>query len=207
MSPQEEEEVELVLGNKQLLSLFFGGVVLFAIFFSFGYMVGFGRGQQDRVATIAEAEPAAEEPGGVRIPDALLEDVPKEVAAPERVTPARAEVRQEPPPARGVRTEPAARPKAPPRVSRPKPRPTASAGAGAAIARSIHIQVAAMRVRADAQMLVGKLRTKNYPVALFDRAGDGWHRVVIGPFPNVESAKAERRKLAADGFKTILRRP
>ncbi len=208
MSPQEEEEFELVLGNKQLLSLFFVVVVLFAIFFSFGYMVGFGRGQQDRVATIAEAEPAAEEPGGVRIPDALLEDVPKEpVAAPERVTPARAEVRQKPPPARGVRTEPAARPKAPPRVSRPKPRPAASGAAGAAIAHSIHIQVAAMRVRADAQMLVGKLRAKNYPVALYAQAGDGWYRVVIGPFPNADSAKAEQRKLAADGFKTILRRP
>ena len=198
MSPQEEEEFELVLGNKQLLSLFFVVVVLFAIFFSFGYMVGFGRGQQDRVATIAEAEPVAEDSDGVRIPDALLEDVPKEpVAAPERVTPARAEVRK----------EPAARPKAPPTVSRPKPRPAASGGAGAAIARSIHIQVAAMRVRGDAQMLVGKLRTKNYPVALYEQAGDGWHRVVIGPFPNVDSAKAEQRKLAADGFKTILRRP
>ena len=64
-----------------------------------------------------------------------------------------------------------------------------------------------MRVRADAQMLVSKLRAKKYPVALYDQAGDGWHRVVIGPFPNDASAKASQKKLAADGYKTILRRP
>ena len=39
MPSRQDEEFELVLGNKQLLSLFFVVVVLFAIFFSFGYTV------------------------------------------------------------------------------------------------------------------------------------------------------------------------
>ena len=208
MPPREEEEFELVLGNKQLLSLFFVVVVLFAVFFSFGYTVGFGRGQHDRVATIAEAATIPEESEAVRIPDALLEDVPKEaMAALERVTPARAEVPTKPEPAKSVQAEPAVKPKPAPVAKRPKPRPATSGGTGAAIARSIHIQVAAMRVRADAQMLVGKLQAKKYPVALYDQAGDGWYRVVIGPFRDVASAKASQKKLAADGYKTILRRP
>ena len=208
MPPREEEEFELVLGNKQLLSLFFVIVVLFAIFFSFGYTLGFGRGQHDRAATIAETDTVPKESEGVRIPDALLKDAPKEpVTAPQGAVPAPARVRNEPAPARSVRPEPETRPKPPPTASRPKPRPAAAGGTGAAVARSIHIQVAAMRVRADAQMLVSKLRAKKYPVALYDQAGDGWHRVVIGPFPNDASAKASQKKLAADGYKTILRRP
>ena len=75
MPPREEEEFELVLGNKQLLSLFFVVVVLFAIFFSFGYTLGFGRGQHDRVATIAETDTVPNESEGVRIPDALLKEL------------------------------------------------------------------------------------------------------------------------------------
>ena len=199
MSPQEEQEFELVLGNKQLLSLFFVVVVLFAVFFSFGYTVGFSRGQDDRVARIAKTDPVEKESDGVRIPDALLENVPKEPIT----VPAPAKVRDEPLVVRNVRAEPAA-PSPPPRRN---PKPEARGGVtGAAIARAIHIQVAAMRVRADAEMLVGKLQAKRYPVALYDQADDGWWRVVIGPFPSVASAKAEQKKLAADGFKTILRR-
>ena len=121
MPPREEEEFELVLGNKQLLSLFFVVVVLFAIFFSFGYTLGFGRGQHDRVATIAETDTVPNESEGVRIPDALLKDAPKEpVAAPQRVVPAPANVRHEPAPARSVRPEPETRPKPPPTASRPR---------------------------------------------------------------------------------------
>ena len=59
MPSREDEEFELVLGNKQLLSLFFVVVVLFAVFFSFGYTVGFSRGQQDRVIA-ATSNPAPE---------------------------------------------------------------------------------------------------------------------------------------------------
>ena len=204
MPPREEEEFELVLGNKQLLSMFFVVVVLFAIFFSFGYTVGFSRGQADRVATIAEAATIPAEPEGVRIPDALLEAPPQQpVAAPVPLAPPRETVSA----ASATSLQPPPEVKPPPTVSRPKPRPATSGVTGAAIARSIHIQVAAMRVRADAQMLVGKLQAKKYPVSLYDQAGDGWYRVVIGPFPGVTSAKASQKKLAADGYKTILRRP
>ena len=78
MRPKQEEEFELVLGNRQLLSLFFLAVVLFAVFFSFGYMVGFGRGQHDRASAIASTEPADEpQTEAMRLPDALLEEAPR----------------------------------------------------------------------------------------------------------------------------------
>ena len=78
---------------------------------------------------------------------------------------------------------------------------------GAQISQGIHVQVAALRVRSDAQLLVSKLKDKKYPVALYDKVGDGWHRVVVGPFASVYEAKATQNRLRADGLQTILRQP
>ena len=204
MPSRQDEEFELVLGNKQLLSLFFVVVVLFAIFFSFGYTVGFSRGQQDRVVAIAStktAEPAATD---VRIPDTLLEAAPEATPDP-------------PPVAATPKSAPRPEVKAPPRPTPKKqvaappqkkaiPAKTAPP-TGSQIARGIHVQVAALRVRSDAQLLVNKLKAKKYPAALYDQGGDGWHRVVVGPFTDVGRAKAAQTKMRADGLQTILRKP
>ena len=195
MPSREDEEFELVLGNKQLLSLFFVVVALFAVFFSFGYTVGFSRGQQDRVIA-ATSNPAPEpEMADVRIPDTLLEDAPKPR---EVLSPPPAPVKPEP-------LEPAEKPAPPPEKAAAPATPAAATGAQ--IARGIHVQVAALRVRSDAQLLVSKLKDKQYPVALYDKGGDGWHRVVVGPFASVNEAKDAQNKMRADGLQTILRRP
>ncbi|MDE0436463.1 MAG: SPOR domain-containing protein [Bryobacterales bacterium] len=192
-SPQDEE-FELVLGNKQLLSLFFVVVVLFAVFFSFGYTVGFSRGQQDRVMAATSSFAPEPEVADVRIPDTLLEDAPKP-----------REVLSPPPPVKPEPSEPAAKPAPPPeKVAAPA---APAAATGAQIARGIHVQVAALRVRSDAQLLVSKLKDKQYPVALYDKGGDGWHRVVVGPFASVNEAKDAQNRMRADGLQTILRRP
>ena len=196
MPSREDEEFELVLGNKQLLSLFFVVVVLFAVFFSFGYTVGFSRGQQDRVMAATSNLAPEPEVTDVRIPDTLLEDAPKPR---EVLSPPPAPVKPEPP-------EPAAKKPAPPPEKAAAPAAPAAA-TGAQIARGIHVQVAALRVRSDAQLLVSKLKDKQYPVALYDKGGDGWHRVVVGPFASVNEAKDAQNRMRADGLQTILRRP
>ena len=197
MPSREDEEFELVLGNKQLLSLFFVVVALFAIFFSFGYTAGFSRGQQDRViaATSNFAPEPEPEVTDVRIPDTLLEDAPKPR---EVLSPPPAPVKSEPP-------EPVAKPAPPPEKTVAPAAPAAATGAQ--IARGIHVQVAALRVRSDAQLLVSKLKDKQYPVALYDKGGDGWNRVVVGPFASVNEAKDAQNRMRADGLQTILRKP
>jgi cell division protein FtsN len=214
MPPTHEEEFELVLGNRQLLSLFFLAVVLFAVFFSFGYMVGFGRGQHDRAAVIASTEPADEpQPGTVRLPDALLEEAPRPPeprAEVERVSTTAQAASTPPQPERRtpVVTElpkAAAKPepiKQTPPKQAPEKRPAAS---GAAVARSIHLQVAAVRIKNDAQMMVDKLNSSGYRAALHD-AGDGWFRIVVGPFNDEAAAKADQKRLSADGLDSLLRR-
>jgi cell division septation protein DedD len=60
MSPHEEEDYELVLGNRQL---FFLAIVLFGVFFSIGYTVGYSRGRDvDDVLAASQAPRAAEAP-------------------------------------------------------------------------------------------------------------------------------------------------
>jgi cell division septation protein DedD len=203
MPSRQDEEYELVLGNKQLLSLFFVVVALFAVFFTFGYSAGFTQGQQDRVVTIASAGQPDPPATDVRIPDALLEEAPKPAAnlAPTPAAPAKVEPpkpQPAPPPKKQVPRPPKA----------PETKATAPATPDAAqIARGIHIQVAALRVKSDAQLLVSKLKAKKYPVALYTQGGDGWNRVIVGPFAGADAAKAAQKKLTSDGLKTILRSP
>jgi SPOR domain len=57
MSLPEEEDFELVLGNRQL---FFLAVVMFGVFFSIGYTVGYSRGHDTSDGVVAASrEPAA----------------------------------------------------------------------------------------------------------------------------------------------------
>jgi cell division septation protein DedD len=249
MSPREEEEFELVLGNKQLLSLFFLVVVLFGVFFSFGYTVGYSRGETSRTRDVASAEPVEEPSKKVQLPEALLQDAPKpatpstsaksEPAAsapakqdsPPPITPA---PKTAPPPSI-AQTTPAAeapKPRPVPETTRPAaapppktsaaaktspaaPKTTAPAKASApakvsgsapsaqAVAASTHIQVAAVRVQKDAEVYVEQLRAKGHPAALSDQ-GDGWYRVVVGPFNGMPDAEAYQKRLQAEGVQNTM---
>ncbi|MCC6540266.1 MAG: hypothetical protein IT162_22155, partial [Bryobacterales bacterium] len=55
MPHNEEGEFELVLGNKQLLSVFFLVVLLLGVFFSMGYIVG--RNTAPTATTVATSKP------------------------------------------------------------------------------------------------------------------------------------------------------
>src|SRR5580704_13154019 len=55
MAKNEDGEFELVLGNRQLLSVFFIVVVLLGVFFTMGYIVG-----RNSAPVVAEAQRRAE---------------------------------------------------------------------------------------------------------------------------------------------------
>ena len=219
MPRSQEEEFELVLGNRQLLSLFFLVVVLFGVFFSFGYTVGFSRGERSETSELATVQPAEEPQSDVRLPDTLLEDAPK---SPEPKTPepttiaAKADPApvQPPPEVKRTAAPAAAKPKpvqkeepkpAPPPVRTSAPAAAASSPSGAAVASSTHLQIAAIRVRKDAELYVQQLRSKGHPAAVSDQ-GDGWYRVLVGPFDNVDAAKNYQSRLRAEGIDSLLRK-
>ncbi len=208
----QPQEFELVLGNKQILSIFFLMIVLFGVFFFFGYSFGYNRAESDRELATATVEPIVESPDAVRIPDALLKKTPAREVAREAAAPTDSQTATE---RDQGRVTPASRP-APTTTEKPRPfrgretaaaKPKPAAGNPAAVARSIHLQVAALRVQSDARLLADKLSAKGYPVTLFSQGGDGWVRVLVGPFRTTDAAKDYRRKLKAEGFASILRKP
>ena len=207
--PSEDAEFELVLGNKQILSIFFLIVVLFAVFFSLGYSLGHGSGQSEQ-ETVSEMKAVEETLGRVRLPDTLLEQAPAtetfrgetpERAAAEPIAEDRSLSTSS---GAAQKVDPVPKPENPTTTSR---HAATTAVLGEAAVRGIHLQVAASRVRADARMMVEELRAKRYPVVLYDGAGDGWFRVLVGPFSDVEAAKPYQEKLKADGLDSILRKP
>ena len=216
MARGEDREFELVLGNKQLLSLFFLVVVLLAVFFSLGYMVGksVGPGQTlaaepaatsspdrtaDRPAPVLRAPAATPSPESLS-PDAGPPGVSIGRTEPAVVRETRPAAETKPAPTRPARTEPARTepPPSPVRVAPPSP--------GVAIS-GLHLQIAALRVLPDAEALAESLRGKGYDVLLNTQSTDGWYRLLIGPFPDERAAREMRDKLEKDGYKSILRRP
>lgn len=216
MASKHEEEFELILGNKQLLSLFFVVVVFFAGFFAVGYTVGFSHGEKNGPPpTLAKVDPSKESLDDIRLPNALLKNAPDSIpAADEQAEEEPETVEAKPAPVKPAESKPAPVKSTPaqsaeskpaperPRVASaaaPKPTPAATTSSG-----EYHLQVAAVRVRKDADLLAGKLKGMGYPASV--RTDPEWNRVVVGPFASSAAAKGYRGRLKNDGFDTLLKR-
>jgi cell division protein FtsN len=210
MAEQSDNGFELVLSNRQLLSLFFVVVVFFAGFFSVGYFVGYGHAQGTSVAPeMVEAPPPA--PVREEVPVPRVVEEPALVA--EKPAPTAPVRREEPKPIPPTRqsappppvTRPASVPvetAAVPRAA-PVPRPATAASN----TNAYNVQVSAVRVADDATILSNRLRERGYPTHVAAGAGDGWHRIMVGPFASREAAQESQLRLKADGFDTVLKAP
>lgn len=72
----------------------------------------------------------------------------------------------------------------------------------------LHLQVAALRNRTDADRLAEKLRVKGYPVFVVSPSkaeSPQWIRVQVGPFRSAEKTSQVKAQLARDGYESILR--
>jgi len=67
------------------------------------------------------------------------------------------------------------------------------------------VQVAAISKQEDADVLVGALRKKNYPVFVATSSGDKLLHVQVGPFSDKGEAESMRSRLSADGYNAILK--
>ena len=96
MPKNEEGEFELVLGNKQLLSVFFIVVVLLGVFFTMGYVVGRNTGAE--AATQMAAAPGQPLVVESETPPTASRPLPPEIERPATTQPA-----DDPPPCGGRR--------------------------------------------------------------------------------------------------------
>jgi cell division septation protein DedD len=219
----EEGEFELILGNRQLLSVFFIVVILLGLFFTMGYIVG--QHSTPLVTADATAGKTATKPIVVDSPRETIPETPKETprAAPEP-TPAR--------PSEPVRTAPVTtapqQPAETPKPAAPKSEPSKAEPAKAAKAdkgksperkeappppasfstpSGTYLQLAATTKR-EADIMVDVLRQKKFSAttAQVPEKPDLF-RVLVGPVPEsqVNKTKTDLQSAGFPGDKSIKR--
>lgn len=167
MKNTETGEFELVLGNRQVLSVFFIVVILFGVFFAMGYIVGRNSAPSPRQSADNLPRPP----------------VPVESQAETRPARAADAAESPQPPAEGVKpvegTQPAR--------DLPEPANTARQGAPAEAEErgpglsGTYLQVSASEPSA-AGVLAESLRKKGLPVVTSPAPGKDLIRVLVGPF-------------------------
>lgn len=204
MARNDDGEFELILGNKQLLSVFFLMVLLLGLCFVGGYVLG--RSAAPVLNVSNEPPPAETQP--VVVSSAAPKAEPVQAATPEPAptpTPAAAP----PPPVRtapqvAVDSAPAAAKAEPPAPKAPPAKPVTAAAkqppaSSQPISGRIYLQLSATD-KDKADVMVDLLRRKNLPgtaAAVPERPG--LYRVLVGPLaetalPNMKA------QLKANGF-------
>jgi len=214
MPRNDEGEFELVLGNRQLLSVFFILVVLLGVFFTMGYIVGRSNPAEPvRTAAIPRRPPID---AGVPNSGAFVVDPAQKesVVEPGKASPAAvggepAKPIAHPPPAE---TKPSAA--APPKAEPPKPKPepvkqpppvAPAPTGGLPQAGATYLQVAAVD-RAGADILAETLRKKSLPAMVAPGPSPTLFRVLVGPFKDKEERARLTGELEAIGLKGPIMR-
>jgi DedD protein len=204
------EDTEITLGTAKLLGLFFGLVIICAVFFALGYTlgrksdVGFAAsGSVPLQSTAGVSKPASSAPQPAQ-PMTFYKAVEQKDAT-AQLTPATDTTSATPAapdqPGASTAAQPATTEPAAPQNSGP-PDPMTIPGAG-----SYFVQVAAVSKDEDAQALVDALKQKQYPAFVASSSSnDKLFRVQVGPFSDIKEAEGTRSRLINDGYNPIVKK-
>ncbi len=196
MPRTDQGEFELVLGNKQLLSVFFIVVVLLGVFFTMGYIVGRNMAKTAaEQAALGSGQPLVIESEGGAAPAAAS------------AKPATARPKPAPPPAQTAAARPKPAPTPPPKA-KPKPKPAppvVSGGVSEPPAGTTWLQVAATTLP-EGEVLRDVLAKRGFSVHLAPVPGQDLVRVLVGPLNGSEEIARTRARLRDAGFKPFTRR-
>jgi len=181
----DDGEFELILANRQLLSVFFVIVILLGVFFTMGYIVGRNSGTltADVAATPApDGKPQVVEPPAAKTPE----------PAPAPTAPTETVPQQ---PAKEAEPEPAPERAKPEKVKAEPVR----AGSSHPAAGQTYLQLAATS-KHEADIMVDVLRKKSFKsmAAEIDEK-PGTYRVLVGPITDTTANKM-RADLQGAGF-------
>ncbi|MBZ5627852.1 MAG: SPOR domain-containing protein [Acidobacteriia bacterium] len=203
----DSQDQEVTLGTGRLLGLFFGLVIICALFFSLGFSLGRKPAAEPVLAaatsaipTSGAAKPSPTVPETAVKPDcAIAGACPPDNAAKstsDELTFYKA-VEQ---------NEPKAKLESPPKPPSPQVTARTIESKPAWPGMGYMVQVAAVTKQDDADALVNALRKKNYPVLTTNGPADKFYHVQVGPFPDVREAESMRSKLIGDGYNPILKK-
>jgi cell division septation protein DedD len=199
------QDTEITLGTAKLLGLFFGLVIVCAVFFALGYTLG-----RKSDAGLAAASPATSlrtapngsKPGGSATqpaqPMTFYKAVEQKDANPQ-LTPA-TDTASTPTDQAASASSPAAQGSASQPTNPPDPMAPVPSG-------NYFVQVAAVSKQDDAEALVDALKKKQYPAFVASNAStDKLFRVQLGPFGDIKEAEGMRTRLVNDGYSPILKK-
>jgi DedD protein len=212
-----EQDTEITLGTAKLLSLFFGLVIICAVFFALGYTLG----RKSDVALSASSaaaplqtasnnlKPGSSASSQPAPPMTFYKSVEQKDANPQ-LTPASSDANSSP--------AAAGQPASSPNTSSSG---TSSSGTPAQPAQGANppdpmvalptsgyfVQVAAVTKQEDADSLVDALKKKQYPAFVASNTTtDKFLRVQVGPFTDIKDAEAMRTRLINDGYNPIVKK-
>jgi DedD protein len=200
------QDTEITLGTAKLLGIFFGLVMICAVFFALGYALG--RKSETSLTSAAtlgglpasNAAKPATSGAASSTPMTFYKAVEQQSANPQ------------------PSTTPAAGGDAGAQQSTASSPSTTSSGDAASTAgppdpmapvpaSGYFVQVAAVSKQDDADALVDALKKKQYPAFVANTSGsDKLFRVQLGPFGDIKEAEAMRSRLINDGYNPILKK-
>ncbi len=213
MAKNDEGEFELILGNRQLISVFLIVVILLGVFFSMGYIVGRNSATAALpVETAHSGSPDAPAPAASTPAPAPTATEPAPAApepAPESTHPAQTASEQPVEPPAPAPAPPAPKPaaKAVAKAAKPSPAPPAPvmSGSGGEPGPGQYWQVVATS-RPDAEIITEALVKKGFHAVLAPAPKEGVFRVLVGPLKDAATQSQTRTQLEAAGFKNPMAR-
>ncbi|HVO81596.1 MAG TPA: SPOR domain-containing protein [Terriglobales bacterium] len=197
------QDTEITLGTGKMLAVFFGLVLLCAVFFGMGFSLG-----RSSVKPLAGADLAATQAANAGVRPSAVKPVssatPNDLTFYKTVQDKDADAQ---PAANNAAADTAA--------TEPAPSPAASDGSTAAPPDAMmapptngyFVQVAAVSKQEDAEALVAALKKKQYPAfASNTSTSDKLFHVQVGPFSDIKDAESMRAKLVNDGYNPILKK-
>lgn len=202
------QDTEITLGTAKLLGLFFGLVMVCAVFFALGYTLG--RKSDTGLVSANPSAPlqTASSRNKPAAPMTFYKAVEQKDANPQ-LTPATDAIsstpvttNQAPSSAGTSTTETSSAAQAQSSQTTGSPDPMAALST-----TGYFVQVAAVSKQDDAEALVDALKKKQYPA--FVASGfstDKLFRVQLGPFADIKEAEGMRSRLINDGYNPILKK-
>lgn len=218
MFQDRDGEKEILLGNKQLLGIFFVLVILFVVLFGAGYMVGHTSGEKKTTGTAVEAtstptDTAAATAGETRAmsPDPASAVNETDSERTKTISPARDSTPAE--------KRPSATPSAAPLGSRKtvntenasltrsemerKAEAEESSAAAPAAGHRTYLQVAALQ-RTEAEKVAKILNKKGFRTHIAPKPGTQYYRVLVGPVRDAGDLASTRDALRTKGFREVF---
>ena len=190
---QQETDTEITLGTGKMLVLFFGLVLLCALFFGMGFTMGKNsvRSAPELLATPSGTRPSAanqttQTPAPQTQTAAPVASAPPDTGTATSGTP--------------TQTAPATTP------DQNAQQQTGGTAQGNPRGPGYTLLVAAVSKQEDADALVEALKGHQYQAFVAPPGADKLFHVQVGPFADIKDAEATRAKLVADGYNPILKK-